>query len=165
MGFGAFTGAGTLDEADLLVLEQAGSTRKLTLAALTEFGSWTPTVVGDTTAGSVTYSTQDGEYVKIGRLVVAWFAINLSGTHSGTGNVNITGLPFSSAGGLVQIRTHCAVMNTTYPSTATQTFVQLPPNDNKLVVQATGSGLGTLALGISDLTTTSVFRGHTIYHT
>lgn len=59
-----------------------------------EEGTWTPVVVGTTTAGTGTYTTQTGSYTKIGRLVFiesncAWSA------HTGTGPMQIDGLPFT----------------------------------------------------------------------
>lgn len=59
-------------------------------------GSWVPTLVGSTTAGTHTYSAQTGYYVKTGKMVVATFNIALSakgGTMSGS--VSIGGLPFA----------------------------------------------------------------------
>ncbi len=60
-----------------------------------EEGTWTPTIVGTSTAGTGTYSTQVGRYTKIGRQVycvgtLIWTA------HTGTGNMRLEGLPFSS---------------------------------------------------------------------
>jgi hypothetical protein len=58
-----------------------------------EEGTWTPVVIGTISSGTGTYSTQIGSYTKVGRLVtvvcgLAWSA------HTGTGNIQITGLPF-----------------------------------------------------------------------
>jgi len=60
-----------------------------------EEGTWTPTVYGSSSAGITTYSTQTGKYTKIGRLVVAYFDINIL-TATGTGNLTIGGFPFSA---------------------------------------------------------------------
>lgn len=60
-------------------------------------GTWTPAVTTDGTVGTPAYTTQYGSYEKIGRLVKARFNIVLSGwTGSPTGNVAISGLPFTS---------------------------------------------------------------------
>lgn len=62
--------------------------------ARTEYGLWTPVVVGSTTAGAATYtSTRFGIYYRIGNLVnlicnVQWSA------HTGTGTPVILGFPF-----------------------------------------------------------------------
>lgn len=64
-----------------------------------EEGTFTPVVEGVTTSGTGTYGTQVGYYTKIGRVVyysiwLAWSA------HTGTGNMRITGLPFTVGAGL-----------------------------------------------------------------
>ncbi len=59
-----------------------------------EEGTFTPTIVGGTTAGSATYSSQNGVYRKIGSLV--HFSISLAWTGgTGTGSLQISGLPFN----------------------------------------------------------------------
>jgi hypothetical protein len=60
-----------------------------------EEGTWTPTVLGSTSPGTGTYTSQTGRYVKVGKTVtfsgkVVW--TNLTGT----GNQLIGGLPFTS---------------------------------------------------------------------
>lgn len=59
-----------------------------------EEGTWTATIAGTTTAGVGTYTTQVARYTKIGRVVhvncrLVWTA------HTGTGNMQINGLPFA----------------------------------------------------------------------
>lgn len=62
-----------------------------------EEGTWTPTVIGATTAGTASYSTRNGRYTKIGRIVKIELYVNWnSGT--GTGDLQISGLPFASNG-------------------------------------------------------------------
>ena len=61
-----------------------------------EEGTFTPVVKGTGTMGTATYSTQQGTYIKIGKMVFVrgWLAWS-SGT--GTTNLYIDGLPFASA--------------------------------------------------------------------
>jgi hypothetical protein len=61
-----------------------------------EEGTWTPVIFGGTTAGTGTYSTQSGTYTKIGNAVTLYFSVNWSG-HTGTGEMRISGLPFSAS--------------------------------------------------------------------
>ena len=62
-----------------------------------EEGTFTPTIVGVTTAGVGTYNTQFGRYTKIGNRVL--FNIFLDWTaHTGTGAMRVSGLPFVSDG-------------------------------------------------------------------
>ena len=76
---------------------QSASTDANTLDDYEE-GTWTPTIVRESTAlGAVTYTAQDGKYTKIGRVVyitcsVAWSNI----ASAGAGANRIDGLPFSS---------------------------------------------------------------------
>jgi len=60
-----------------------------------EEGTWTPVVEGATSAGSGTYSFQAGNYTKVGNLVMAAGRVTFSG-HTGTGNMELHGLPFTS---------------------------------------------------------------------
>jgi hypothetical protein len=60
-----------------------------------EEGSFLPTISGTTAAGTGTYITQVAIYTKIGRIVT--FQLNISwSAHTGTGNIVIEGLPFTS---------------------------------------------------------------------
>jgi hypothetical protein len=60
-------------------------------------GTWTPAVTASSTAGTPTYTTAVGSYVKVGNYIYAQFDIVLSGwTGSPSGNVTITGLPFTA---------------------------------------------------------------------
>ena len=49
---------------------------------------------------SATMSNQGGQYVKIGRLVHAWFRTTTSNLNSGTGDIRLTNLPFTASGDL-----------------------------------------------------------------
>jgi hypothetical protein len=64
-----------------------------------EEGTWTPTIVGITTAGTATYSTQTGRYTKMGRLVFVEFSVAWTG-HTGVGTMVVDGLPFASGSGV-----------------------------------------------------------------
>ena len=67
-----------------------------------EENTWTPVLTFATPGDlSVAYTTQAGQYTKIGRLVIASFLIVTSTfTHTtASGNCNITGLPFTVAAG------------------------------------------------------------------
>ena len=61
-----------------------------------EEGTFTPTIIGLTTAGTATYGGQFGTYTKIGRAVTyTIYLIYSAGT--GTGNLAIAGLPFTAS--------------------------------------------------------------------
>jgi hypothetical protein len=66
-----------------------------------EEGTWTPEITGTSTAGTIAYNAQHGYYTKIGRLVQVEFYVQWnSGT--GTGNLQVTGLPFTAGNNLTQ---------------------------------------------------------------
>lgn len=60
-------------------------------------GTWTPVIGGSGGTSGQAYSTQNGRYVKVGKLVTCWFAVVLSTEGTITTNVQIQGLPFTSA--------------------------------------------------------------------
>jgi hypothetical protein len=55
-----------------------------------EEGSWTPYLAGAT---GITYTVQNGTYVKVGDLVTLWWRIDHTGTMGGS-NIRIAGRPF-----------------------------------------------------------------------
>lgn len=58
------------------------------------FGTWTPTVVGYTSAGTATYTeSRIGIWIKHGTMVHIWFKVRWN-AHTGTGGIIIKGLPF-----------------------------------------------------------------------
>jgi hypothetical protein len=60
-----------------------------------EEGTFTPTIIGSTTAGTATYGGgQAGTYTKIGNVVYFQIYLGYSGG-TGTGNLRIAGLPFT----------------------------------------------------------------------
>ena len=61
-----------------------------------EEGTFTPTVIGTTTTGTVTYARQLGRYTKVGNLVTVQIYLSWSGG-TGTGNLAFGGLPFTIA--------------------------------------------------------------------
>ena len=89
----ALTGAGTTNYS-LPVF--SGTSRALNVTTQTDenAGTWTPTIVGGSVAGSTTYVAQNGYYVRIGSLVFVQGLINISAA-TGTGDATIGGLPFT----------------------------------------------------------------------
>lgn len=62
-------------------------------------GTWTPVLIGNTTAGSPTYTTQTGNYFRIGRLIYLDFIIAILAKGGMAGSIRITGLPFTGITG------------------------------------------------------------------
>jgi len=64
-----------------------------------EEGTWTPTYTASTTNPTMQYNAQFGSYTKVGRLVTCYVHLrtNNSSTGGGVGDLQISGLPFTSA--------------------------------------------------------------------
>jgi hypothetical protein len=59
-------------------------------------GTIVPTLVGTTAAGVGTYTSQTGKWIRFGNLVYCNLAVSWT-AHTGTGNMEITGLPYAAA--------------------------------------------------------------------
>jgi hypothetical protein len=102
----SFTGNQTLSDGNLVIgtsgkgidFSATPGTGTSELLADYEEGTWTPIVVGKTTAGTGTYSTQSGFYTKMGNMVTFSAILGWS-AHTGTGNIQIQGLPFAITNG------------------------------------------------------------------
>ena len=76
------------------LLNQARDARPLVLAGALDAGTWTPTVGGSTTNGTIAYTTQTGTWKRVGPLVFASFTILTSSVSAApTGNLQVQGLP------------------------------------------------------------------------
>lgn len=74
-----------------------------------EEGTFTPTIIGATAAGTGTYTLQIGSYTKIGN-AVSFFCRVIWSAHTGTGFMRINGLPFT-----VPLVSNKAIPCATYP--------------------------------------------------
>ena len=61
-----------------------------------EEGTWTPTLTGASSDPTVTYTTQTGQYTKVGRVVHVQCSIVPATYSGGSGVLRIAGLPFTS---------------------------------------------------------------------
>lgn len=119
-----------------------------------EEGTFTPVLEGTTTAGAGTYSAQAGSYVKIGKSVsflieVVWSA------HTGTGNMQFAGLPFTNAG--VQSVCGIEVSNLTY---AAQLFALIAASSTIVTPYTAATGGANTAVPMD---TAATFRATGIY--
>jgi len=88
---------------DTLYIVDSGVPKQIRLDDLSIDGTFTPTLYGSTTAGTQTYTTQEGRYSRIGNIVTFKVNILLSAYDVATaGDLRIGGLPFT-------VNTHCPV--------------------------------------------------------
>lgn len=101
LGVGAITTTGllTVDGQIKFPATQNASSDANTLDDYEE-GTWTPGISFNGGTTGITYSVQNGQYIKIGQFVSAFFSdIRLTSKGSDTGTARVTGLPFTQAGG------------------------------------------------------------------
>lgn len=132
----------------IVVSEGGGVSRVInyerrSLAPITQnvTASFTPTVVGLTSPGVGTYTTQTGAYTRIGNVVT--FKITLVWTaHTGTGLAAIDGLPFTATAG----DTALSVIASNYtlsPSNVMIAFMTGSTSRISLAQQVVGGGIFT----------------------
>ena len=92
-----------------------------------EEGTWTPTVVGNSTAGTASYSTQVGSYTKIGRQVTVQFNIVYTGG-TGIGALRVSGLPFTCGNVTARSFTGAAVLNNIATTALNQAYYSIFEN-------------------------------------
>ena len=114
-----------------------------------EEGTWTPSLTFGGGSTGITYTTQSGNYVKIGKHVTAIYAITLSNKGSSTGTVLLNGLPFTvgsitGGGGAL-----------TFWSTMNASFVYIANRANSSGTVADIVGATAAAANLSSLTDTS----------
>lgn len=124
------------------------------LTTFVDWTSWTPTIFGETTPGTTTYTTQFGTYSRIGNIVTVTFYVTCSAA-TGTGNVTIRGLPFTIHS-LANYNPMGSVVCTglTYPVGATATTLYGVNNStsiNILCVGTASAGFGFLVMANASL--------------
>jgi len=119
-----------------------------------EEGTFTPRIDGTTTAGAGTYTTQLGTYTKIGRTVHAtgWLVWT---AHTGTGNMVVEGLPFTSGGGGMIFPVAFYISSLTFAATYLEGFLGGANTKITLRTVATGAAAADLAM---DTAATLVFN-------
>lgn len=125
-----------------------------------EEGTWTPSL-GDGAGGFFTMTSQNGSYVKIGRMVIVQFYIAYSshGTASGGYYLNITGWPFSSLYTGNVSGSNIAVRQTTLIIDALTGPLALYPSGSASIGNYVTTTADTVLLLISSVPTSGVFQG------
>lgn len=130
---------------------QAASSNVNTLDDYEE-GTFTPVFTCDTPGNlTIVYTTQAGFYTKIGRLVMAQFTIITSTfTHTtASGNVKITGLPFSSANLTGNFAAGSSQLSGLAASAYTDFNASIQPNTNYSQLLASAPAQATVPIQIA----------------
>ncbi len=122
--------------------------------------SWTPTLVGASTAGTTTYTAQNGVYVRIGHMIWITARIVITGA-TGTGDANLS-LPFGvafitniSPVGQVQISS----TTWTFPALTTTAILAFVSNTSICTVPCYGSAVASSKLQMNNSALTIIYSG------
>jgi hypothetical protein len=128
-------------------------------------GTWSPIIGGAGGTSGQAYAAQAGFYIKIGKLVIAWFNVILSTKGSITGAVQIQGLPFT----IENVTGHFPVGPIQWTTLATNWVAMVAQGQvNTTVANVIGlqaAGTSYVNLGTADLVNTSAFDGTLVYRT
>jgi hypothetical protein len=127
-------------------------------------GTWTPVIGGSGGTSGQAYSLQNGRYVKVGKLVTCWFTVTLSTEGTITTNVQIQGLPFTSATTTQSmfasaLRWDALATNWVYITAIVQSASTVA---DVIGIQAAAANMNT-ALTASDIGNTTSLRGCIVY--
>ena len=130
-----------------------------------ERGSWTPAFGGNGGESGQVYSSQNGAYVKIGRLIVAWFEMTLSTLGTITGGLVVRGFPFAASNLAPGIFGNAPAFWLSWAIAQITVQLSIASNDTfayVITITAPDTGIGNQPTSAA-LTNTSILRGAVIY--
>jgi hypothetical protein len=145
---------------------QYDGTDMLLLNPTPQEGSWTPAIAGGSTAGTQTYSTQVGRYIRQGNLVTAWFSTVMTAKDGTTaGAFLVTGLPFTSTNvsGLSYSGQVGAAANIDLSAGYSQIGILVSANTTSITVNQIGDNVAAAGLTAAAIAATTELRGSVTY--
>jgi hypothetical protein len=127
-----------------------------TLSTYSADQTWTPVFTFATLGNlSVSYSVQVGTYSRIGNMVFVNFSMTCTPTFTtSSGNMQITGLPFTSSNTANNQSQGAIYLNlTTFGTGYTMATLTQPPNTSYLEIIISGSTATTYVLAAANITT------------
>ena len=129
-----------------------------------EQGTWTPAITFGGSATGVTYSTQNGDYVRIGNVVHIGLEIRLTSKGTDTGSFRITSLPFTAGVGIQQPQGTMMGGALTAAGGRTYFTCSAVNNSTEILVSEVGAAGNTVVLMTdASVANTSLFRGGLFY--
>jgi hypothetical protein len=175
-----FTKAGGASFADNIVMASgkgidfsatSNSAGTMTSELLNDYeeGTWTPTLTSDTSPSGVTYSGRVGKYTKIGRVVHIEFVIGLTSKGTGTGDVFISGLPFTVANDMASGEPACVGITLCQGLNTSVYLLSGFANNNSTDIQlrkttAASTTFPGSYINTTDITDTLYIQGNLTYH-
>jgi hypothetical protein len=102
-------------------------------------GTFTPTLVGGSVAGTTTYSSQTGNYLRVGNLVFIWASMVISAA-TGTGAATFGAFPFTPrSAGVPFIGNFYITSAWAWPVASTQLLLDIQSGVNAAIVLSQGT--------------------------
>jgi hypothetical protein len=123
-----------------VVFNVAGGTGTSTSGTLDDYeeGTWTPVFTSSSNPPSLTYTQQNGYYVKVGHKVTIWGKIAINTISSaGTGNLRVGGLPFTVNDTVAETGGSIGLWYNMSSSTGYETLQQVSSQPQLFVMQNT----------------------------
>lgn len=135
------------------------ATTAFVAASISAPQSWTPALKFGGAAVGVTYGTQSGSYVQIGKLVFVEWLITLTSKGSSSGAATLTGLPVAAAGSTTGPGFATAFQNM---SSISNPFA-FGVSGNLVTLSVSDGSTGQTNLTDTNFTNTTIFDGSAIY--
>lgn len=139
----------------------AGLAASVTSDLITEYRTqvtFTPSLIGETTAGTPTYGTRSGQYSRIGGIYDADIELVLTALGGGSGNASISGLPIASIAGSNTKRVAVDWSNVTRPANAVTMFARIAAGTTTAQLFWTNTTGAASRVQIADLSATTELR-------
>lgn len=133
--------------------------------AIATSGVWTPTIVGDSVAGSHAYATRSGTWARMGHLLLWQAMVTVSSKDSAmAGGVNCIGLPFANS----QSREALCQFGLVYGVSLSGGFNQIggiiyPTGAGISMIKSSVSGYGSASLSSAELGTSFTLQMSGVY--
>ena len=122
-------------------------------------GTFTPGLTINGSAAGITFAVQSGRYTRIGNRVFLQIALVLTSNGSNTGNVAITGLPFTvNANGAIPLAVNYSNLNLNTAGGFTQVAVLTDASGTNVIPYEVGDNVGRVQLTDTAVTDTADFR-------
>ena len=130
-----------------------------------EEGTWTPTLVGASSAGTYSIAASGCTYTKVGRLVTVMGKMTITVSSAGSGSAQFGGLPFTTSGDAVAIGTAISKNVDLDNSTVSLALQPWTSDTNLFAIVSVRDNSTTATLDVSGISTGDFIIINTTYIT
>tara|TARA_R110000824_G_scaffold158595_1_gene332582 strand:+ start:1339 stop:1920 length:582 start_codon:yes stop_codon:yes gene_type:complete len=130
-----------------------------------EEGTWTPTLVGASSAGTYSIAASGCTYTKVGRLVTVMGKMTITVSSAGSGSAQFGGLPFTTSGDPVAVGTAISKNVDLNNSTVSLAIQPWTSNTNLFAIVSVRDNSTTSSLDVSGISTGDFIMINTTYIT